>query len=148
VKLEHDLICRPGRWSIRGELRCDERTLLLQGEVTVVRKRTEWHGTALIATEPHATAPSPIVCVIQRCPQGSHWASWRSDSGPRNLGAVIGRFVQNGATCLSLWESADGAYTGSDWLGPVHAGSCVTYGAVLRGGIPQWCWELELSRAS
>jgi hypothetical protein len=146
VKLEHDLICRPGRWSIRGELQAEERTLLLQGEVTIVRKRTEWHGSALVATEPQTFAPLPMVCVIQRYPQGSHWTSWRSDSGPGNIGALVGRFVQAGPTCLSLWESVDSAYTGCDWIGPVIDRSCTAHGAMLRGGIPQWSWVLELNR--
>lgn len=111
-----------------------------------MRKRTDWRGTALVTGESQAPSPLHIVCVIQPCPQGSHWTSWQCDSKLAGMGMLAGRFVQNGQACLSLWESVDGVYTGSDWLAPVQSGRCVSHGAVLRGGIPQWRWELELTR--
>jgi hypothetical protein len=143
--MNHTFLLREGFWVAEGEY-FDEYgnvySVVGQSETTHLEK--VWVNEVILKV--FFDEPVAIAHRYEIEPFGTGKTSTRWKSSNRILGNMMGHFVIEGGSILSLFRSEGGRYSGSEWLQMVDEGTYRSRRVLLDGDKMLSSWAMELRK--
>lgn len=147
IETKHTFILESARWLASGEFTGQSgEASAVAGEAVISHERKLWRNTGHMRVAGEAPVEYTNVYEIVPFPHGSAWTCWTSHNPA--LGRLIGRFVLMSDTIMSIFESEDGTYHGSEAMLQIDPDAYQCRGALLRGGVLVSHWSVALTRKS
>jgi hypothetical protein len=141
----HTFVLEPATWIATGHFTGQSgEPNAASGEAVISHDKKVWRNRGRMRIEADPVLELANVYDIVPFPHQSPWTCWTSHNA--GLGRLIGRFILMPDTIMSIFESEDGAYNGSETMLRLGPDTYRCRGALLRGGVLVSHWSLELKR--
>jgi hypothetical protein len=142
--MNHTFIVQPGEWIAAGMMQDETgKEIPMAGAAGITHGADAWHNVFSMAPK-QGDGPQIInAYTIEPCAKPGAPTRWTSENP--NLGKLRGRFVFVDDTIVSVFDSEDGAHSGTELMKQVAGDKYVNVGVLLKQGkkIASWAFELQ-----
>jgi hypothetical protein len=145
LPLKHTFLFEPAVWSVGGTFWAgDRRSIGAQGRIEITHRDTCW----LLAGSMKVLSSPPVEFVsaysIDLPGRDATTLKWTAENAM--LGKLQGVFSVVGDSILSIFNSSDGAYQGTEYLTLVSPQNYRACAMLLFSGRKLSSWQVELTR--
>lgn len=141
--MHHTYLMEKGEWTVRGMLvdasGCES---VVSGTSTVEHGNVFWAISGLMEVHGAQTSVYSNSYVISPFSQGASQTEWQSENS--KLGHFSGSYILVKDSILSTGQSGDGSHVISEWLQQIDCDRYINRGVLLKDGVRQSSWALEL----
>ena len=143
--MTHTFLLEEGTWSARGFIvDSDGMRNPVEGHVRITHTQDQWvnEGTMRVLAFPPVESTNRYDVVPFH--EGNTTTQWKSLNPA--LGELLGTFSLVGDSILSVYQSADGSYVGTEYLRKINPDVYQNRGVLLASGVQISSWSVELIR--